>query len=266
MSAGHKSNNSIIKIAVVVTYLFMVLLNGLANVLPIGGVTTGEVSDKYFDLFAPASITFSIWGLIYLLLLGYTLYQLGLFQTDKGASRGDLFQQIGIYFSVSSVANGLWILTWHYEVIWLSLLLILVMLACLYIIAAIISGEELSFKEKGFIKVPFGVYFGWITVATIANIVTLLVSVGWTGIASQFWTVILLIIALAIGINWLRRFRNFAYGLVLIWACAGVLFKHIDPAGFGGQYPAVITMAIIGIILVILAEIYFVYPGIKRSY
>ena len=258
-------NNSFIKIAVVLTYLFMILLNGLANALPIGGVTTGEVSDKYFDLFAPASITFSIWGLIYLLLLGYTLYQLGLFQADKGAGRAPLFQQIGIYFSISSVANGLWILAWHYQVIWLSLLLMLVVLACLYMIATIIFREKLSFKEKGFIKVPFGIYFGWITVATIANIVTFLVSIGWTGVASQFWTVILLLIALAIGINWLRKFRNFAYGLVLIWAYAGVLIKHIDPAGFGSQYPAVITMTIIGIVLATLAEIYFVYPGLKRS-
>ena len=82
----------------VVTYLFMILLNGLANALPIGGVGTGEVSDKYFDLFAPASVTFSIWGLIYLLLLGYTLYQLGLFQTDKGAGRRICFNKSEFIF------------------------------------------------------------------------------------------------------------------------------------------------------------------------
>jgi len=121
-----KNKSFIIKIVVVVTYLFMVLMNGLANALPIGGITTGEVSDMYFDLFAPATYTFIIWGLIYLLLLGYTLYQLGLFQADKGASRTELFQQIGIYFSISSVANGLWILAWHFDAIWLSLLLMLV--------------------------------------------------------------------------------------------------------------------------------------------
>jgi len=260
-----KNKSFIIKIVVVVTYLFMVLMNGLANALPIGGITTGEVSDMYFDLFAPATYTFIIWGLIYLLLLGYTLYQLGLFQADKGASRTELFQQIGIYFSISSVANGLWILAWHFDAIWLSLLLMLVVLACLYMIATIISGESLSFNEKGFIKVPFGVYFGWITVATIANVVTFLVSIGWTGIASQFWTVVLLIIALAIGINWLIKFRTFAYGLVLIWSFTGILSKHISPAEFGGQYPVVIAMAIIGIIIVVLTELYYVYPRFKKA-
>ncbi|MFO7951430.1 MAG: tryptophan-rich sensory protein [Bacillota bacterium] len=260
-----KDNNGlIIKIVVVITYLLMIILNGLANALPINGITTGEVSNMYFDLFAPSTITFSIWGLIYLLLAGYTLYQLGLFQADKGTGRESLFQKIGIYFSISSVANGLWILTWHYDVIWLSLLFMLVILACLYMIATIIHGEKLSFKEKGFIKVPFGIYFGWITVATIANIVTFLVSVGWTGIASQFWTVILLIIALVIGISWLRKFKNFAYGLVLIWAYTGILIKHVDPAEYGGQYPAIIAMAIIGIIITILSELYFVYPKLKK--
>lgn len=248
---------------VVVTYVLMILLNGLANVIPINGVTTGEVSDAYFDLFAPATVTFSIWGLIYLLLAGYTLFQLGLFQEDRGAARAELFRRIGLFFAISSVANALWIIAWHYQFIGVSLLLIIIVLGCLYMISTIVEGQKFSVKEKVLIQLPFRVYFGWITVATIANFVTFLVSIGWTGIATQFWTAAMLLLGLAIGIAVIKKFRDLAYGLVLIWAYSGILIKHISPAEFGGQYPLVIATVIIALVALVVAEILLVYvrPG-----
>ncbi len=262
-----KNRGFIIKIVVAATYLIMVIVNALANAIPINGVTTGQVSDAYPDLFAPASITFSIWGLIYLLLAGYILYQFGFFQADRGASRGDLFQKIGIYFAISSVANALWIFAWHNFVIWLSLLLMIVVLICLIQIATRLSEEEFSFKEKTFIRLPFSIYFGWISVATIANVTTFLVSIGWGGfgLPDQFWMVLILLVGAAIGIARMRRDMDIAYGLVIVWAYAGILIKHISPAEFVGQYPAVITTAIIGIILLVIAKVLLFYPGLKKT-
>ncbi len=262
-----KNRGFLIKVVAAATYLIMITVNALANAIPINGVTTGQVSDSYPDLFAPASITFSIWGLIYLLLAGYTLYQFGFFQADRGAAREELFQKIGIFFAISSVANTFWIFAWHYNVIWLSLLLMLVVLVSLIMIATRLSEEKFSFREKAFIRLPFSVYFGWITVATIANVTTFLVSIGWGGfgISDQAWMVIILLVGAVIGIARMRRDLDIAYGLVIIWAYAGILNKHISPAEFAGQYPAVIITAIIGIIMLVVAKVVLVYPGLKNT-
>ncbi len=263
----NKSKYSTVKIVVTVTYLTMVLVNALANSLPINGITTGQVSDSYPDLFAPAGITFAIWGLIYLLLAGYIVYQFGFFQADRGAAREELFQKVGIYFSISSVTNALWIFAWHYFVIWLSLLLMIVVLVCLIQIATRLSEEEFSLKEKAFIRLPFSIYFGWITVATIANVTTFLVSINWGGfgLPDQFWMVLILLVGAAIGIARMRRDMDIAYGLVIVWAYAGILNKHISPAEFAGHYPAVITTTIIGIIILVVAKVFLFYPGLKKT-
>ncbi len=260
-------NYNTTKIIVAVTYLFMIIMNGLANSIPINGVTTGEVSDSYPDLFAPASVTFAIWGLIYLLLAAYTLYQFGFFRQDKGAGRAELFTTIGIYFSISSIANGLWILAWHYDAIGLSLLLMLVVLISLIMIANRLSREEFSLQEKLLIRLPFSIYFGWITVATIANVTTYLVSVGWGGfgISEQIWMILILFIGVAIAGARMIRDRDVAYGLVIVWAYAGIWIKHASANEFAGQYPAVISAVTVCILLLLVAEAYLLYPGFRNK-
>jgi hypothetical protein len=262
-----KNRGFVIKVVVAATYLAMIIVNALANAIPINGVTTGGVSNSYPDLFAPASITFSIWGLIYILLAGYTFYQFGLFQADRGAAREELFQSVGILFAISSVANSLWIFAWHYDAIWLSLLFMIVILVCLIMIANRLREEEFSTQEKIFIRLPFSIYFGWITVATIANVTTFLVSIGWggrLGAGDQIWMVIILLVGAAIGIARMRYDMDIAYGLVALWAYAGILNKHISPNEFAGQYPAVIIFAIVSIILLVLAKVLFFYPGLRK--
>ncbi len=234
--------NLFLKIFVAVSYLLMIVVNALANILPINGNNTGEVSNAYPNLFAPAAITFSIWGLIYALLAAYTLYQFGLFQKDHGKSRAELFKKIGTYFSLTSVANILWIFSWHYRLIGLSLLLMLVILFYLIKIADLLRKQKFSSKETFFIKVPFSIYFGWITVATIANVTTFLVSLNWNGfgLPDQLWTIIILLVGAAIGILRTIKDKNIFYGVVLIWAYFGILVKHTAVDGFNSQHPMVI--------------------------
>lgn len=102
-----KQRMNYIKIITVVTYLTMILVNALANILPINGITTGEVSDSFSNLFAPAGITFAIWGVIYTLLLGYTIYQLGFFRSNKTEHHSRLLEKVSIAFSISSILNSL---------------------------------------------------------------------------------------------------------------------------------------------------------------
>jgi hypothetical protein len=244
-------NNLFLKICVAGGYVAMLTVNYLANALPIGGVTTGEASSAYANLFTPAGVTFSIWGLIYLLLLGYILYQFGLGQKEKSLEREKLFATINRYFFITSLANILWIFAWHYGIIWLSVIIMLTLLLFLIKIANVINKEHYSLVDTLFIRLPFSVYFGWITVATIANITVFLVSVNWNGfgMVESFWAVIILLVGAGIGILRMLKDKNIFYGTVLVWAYGGIWLKHTSENGFNGEYPGIIMTAIICIVL-----------------
>ncbi|MGV8906914.1 MAG: tryptophan-rich sensory protein [Acetobacterium sp.] len=262
-----KKNGLGTKILVAVAFVFMVTINTMAVTLPINGVGTGQVSDFYRNLFAPAGVTFSIWGLIYILLAGYTLYQFGLFRNEKSLLKEDALNKIGLYFVMSSVANGIWIFSWHYYIIPLSLLLIIVVLVLLILIVNEIKKIELSPRDKLFVKIPFSIYFGWITVATIANATVLLVSLGWNGfgIAEIIWTVVIIIVGFLIGAITTIVNKDMAYGFVIIWAYFGILLKHTSVSGFADQYPAVINTVMGCIILLIITEVYVLITNLKRT-
>ena len=241
----------------VATYVAMIAMNALANALPINGRTTGGVSDAYPNLFAPAGLTFAIWGVIYLLLGAHVLYQLGLFReaaTDAG-DRAGLLNRVGVLFSLSSLANAAWILSWHYDFIGLSTVLLATMLVLLILITRTILGAELTGRERVFVRLPFSVYFGWITVATIANITVWLVSIGWDGfgIAESTWAVAIIAVGAVIGTAVILRDRDVAYGLVLVWAYLGIWIKHTSQSGFDGAYPLVSAAALAGIAVFVAA-------------
>lgn len=238
----------ITRIFALLAYIAMIVVNFLATSLPINNRGTGEISDAYSNLFAPAGITFSIWGLIYLLLAIYVIYQF------KSKNDG-LLKKINIFFTITSIANILWIFAWHYDYIGLSLALMLVLLIGLIKIADTLRSNELTAEERKFIGIPFSVYFGWITVATIANVTVFLVSINWGGfgIAEFIWTSIILLIGATIGILRMNKDKSVAYGLVLVWAYLGILLKHLSNDGFAGQYTVVITTVIICLALFTLS-------------
>ncbi len=254
---------NLISIFVLITYLAMIIVNGLANGLPINGMITGDISDSYPNLFAPTGITFIIWGVIYLLLAAHTAYQLGLFRKKGEEVKTALLKEVGILFSISSLANVAWIFAWHYKNILLSLLVMLIILVCLMLIYVRINEETLTANEKVFIRLPFSVYFGWITVATIANATTLLVDklgspVNLLGISEVVWTVVILLIGLAIGAFTTLKNRDIPYGLVIVWAYIGILIKHLlaQPDGFNSQYPAVIVTVIISLVMLVATLVF----------
>ena len=244
-----------VRVLVTVSYVAMVAVNALANILPINGRQTGEVSDAYGNLFAPAGITFAIWGVIYLLLGLHVLYQWGLFR-EADVRNGGLLEKVGILFTASSVANTAWIFAWHYDVIWLSALLLISMLVLLILISVAIRNATLSTREQVFVRLPFSVYFGWITVATVANVTVWLVSIDWSGLGlpASVWAVLIIAVAAAIGTVTMLRNRDIAYGLVLVWAFVGILIKHTSQTGFDGRYPAVIATTVACLAVFVAAE------------
>ncbi len=246
-----------VRIAAAASYVLMIVVNVLANILPINGVTTGQVSDCYPNLFAPAGLSFAIWGLIYLLLAGFTMYQLGFFQDKRGAMKPHLLYQVAVLFTFSSLANTAWIFCWHYKLIPLSMVLMVLILLSLISIIGLVDKKPLSLRENVFVRLPFSVYLGWITVATIANATVLLVSWEWDGfgLSEPTWTVIMIIAGMLIGGATTLRNRDAIYGLVVVWAYLGIIIRHTSPQGFGGQFPLVVAVTILCIVVLAAAII-----------
>ncbi len=227
---------------VAITFAIMLVVNGIAgSTTLIGGQNTAAVSDKNPNLFAPAGFTFAIWGVIYLLLAGYVAYQLGWFGKLKHAKvKTHTIEAITPYVIATSVLNTLWIFAWQYEVLWLSVLLIVGILYSLIKIEDTLKGKEYTLAERMLVRNPFSVYFGWISVATIANITTWLVSMRWDawGLKPDAWTIFMLIVGAVLAMTVMYRNRNCAYGAVFVWAYYGILAKHVTT--FDGAHQAVI--------------------------
>lgn len=262
------------KLALVLSYVLMVALNAAANIVPINGVGTGAISDSYPNLFAPAGYTFAIWGVIYLMLFVLILYWVtrkpSEFATTSLQTQGTSVmvqaQTVTWTLVVSSVANALWILAWHYRLIALSLVLMLVILGCLILAMRAVNGLQWPMAKLAWVKPAIGVYFGWITVATIANVTTLLVSIGWDGfgISEATWLMVMLGISAVVAVLTIRWARCGAYGLVVLWAYGGILSKHRSPEGFNGDYPAVIAVLVAVLVIVGVATVFEMYKTAKR--
>ncbi len=229
----------------IIAFVVTVVINILANTIPIGGKTTGELSALYPNLFVPAGITFSIWGVIYILLALFVAYQAkDLFKLKKDPIEG----RIGWWFVVASLANIAWIYAWHYEQIFLSLLILIVLLAALMKIylRVGVGQRAVSGAEKYLVHLPFSIYLGWITVATIANVTSLLVAVEWNrfGLSEVFWTALVIIIATVITLLMLKRRGDVFYGIVVIWAFIGIFIRHIA-IGIPSSFLLLVLIAVI---------------------
>jgi len=233
-------NTKILKISTLASYVIMVGTNYLAVLLPLGGRSTGQISENYQNLFAPAGYAFSIWGLIYLLLGIYVVYQLW-------REQDELVTKVNRIFIVNALLNASWIFAWHYDLIWLSVIIMLGLLITLIKIADIFHKRAITLKETWLVRLPFSIYFGWITVATIANITVFLVYLGWNGfgLPESFWTVLVLLVGAIIGSWRMLRDRFFPYGLVFIWAYSAILVKHLSVSGFAGNYPDIIWTVVL---------------------
>lgn len=208
-----------------VTLLITLVVNGLANALPINGNTTAAVSDQFPVFFVPAGYVFAIWGVIYLALIAFTVYQLLPSQRDNPR-----LKRIGWWFAVGNLANAAWIFFWHYEVFPVTLALMLVLLVSLLIIYTGLNDghKAATLKERLLVDVPFSIYLGWITVATVANATDLLYWLGWNGasVSPQLWAVIMLVVATALAVLMSLRHRDVAYVAVIVWAFVGIAVKQ----------------------------------------
>jgi len=239
-------------------FLGMVTVNYLANALPINNLDTGQLSDKYPNLFVPAGFTFSIWGVIYLLLAVFIFFSL--MQAITGREIFPAFKRLGILFFLSCVANAAWIFAWHYEKLILSLLIMLTLLILLILIYQRLDSrpyDEIQ-RDKYPAKLPFSIYLTWISVATVANATTVLVGLRWNrfGLSEQFWTVLMLAVVLILTIIFLKK-KDYLYTLTIIWALLGILYKriqHTASADRAVEIAVLVSLAIIFLILILRAR------------
>jgi hypothetical protein len=226
----------------VLSFLLTLAVNVAANALPINGLRTAEISDRFHVYVIPAGYVFAIWGVIYLLLAAFTVWQ------ALPRNRADAtLRSLGWLPAISGVLNACWVLLFQYEVFAATVPVMIALLLTLIVIHLRLWEHRDRLRGTSFwvVRVPFSVYLGWITVATIANIAQAGAAVGIE--ASAETSVVLaagvLLVGLAIASRFVYRFRDAAYGLVIVWAYLGIAVKEQDT-------PVVAIVAAMGAVVV----------------
>ena len=226
-------------------FAFVIVMNVLSNALPINGQTMPEISAKYPSLFTPAGFTFSIWGVIYLGLLVFVAWQ------ALPAQRSDeRIAAISRYFQLNCLLNGVWLVVWHYDLLALSFLVMLGILATLILIyRSLRTGNKSAPRARYLVlMMPFSLYTGWITLATIANASAMQTGFGWDniGLSAVQWTFLKLAVAGAIGASLVLKYRDPVFGAVVVWGAYGIsVMQSATPAVAGAAITLSLLMAIL---------------------
>jgi hypothetical protein len=247
------SKKQYLQIGNIIAVIVTIAINLLANIVPFGGNTTGDLAENYPNLFVPAGYVFSIWFIIYVLIVIFAFYQAkDLFKSEKE----DLpfIEKISIFFIIGSLGNILWIFFWHYEVVigaMISILILFISLLIIYVNLEI-GISEAPRNEKLYVHLPISVYFGWLTVATVAQIVALLVDLGVPslGLLAELLTVMVIVVVLLLALINLYTREDIAYNLVIVWASIGIFVK---------QLPSNLLVSITALIAALIVGIYIIY-------
>lgn len=243
---------STLKILNVVALIITLVVNYLSNALPINGINTGDISDKYKNEFAPAGITFSIWAVIYTLIIGIIIWQF----IKATELKNKAIKQFSPYFIANCLLNATWLFAWHYEQFAVSIIL---MLGILYTLIQLnrIESKELptNLPQKWLLQSAFGIYLGWICIATIANITTFLVSINFNklGLTDTFWTGGVIGIGSITAAMLVVRYKNIYIGLAVIWALIGIVLRQNQ---LHGQFTA-ISWAALTYGLAVVASLFY---------
>lgn len=233
---------AVIKALNAALFLAVIIVNYLAMALPINGRTTGEISDLYHNLFVPAGITFAIWGLIYLLLAIFVVLQyLPKFSSSLVTN---------FLFINSCVLNCYWIISFHYDQLFLSLIIMVALVAILTMI-----NIRLDSEKNNFLKLVFGVYLGWLEIATIANVTALLVASGWDGLGVDqvTWAIVIIASGIVISSITIIRLNNPYLAISVIWAFYGIVLKR------SADEPNIVLAAEIAMVAVALSTLYSIF-------
>ena len=233
--------------------LFSVLLvigiNYATQAIRVNETTVGEVSNKYFNLFTPASYAFAIWGIIFLALIAYGIYQIKIaFFSEKS---GKFIEDTGYWFIITNVLNCIWVFVFAYDYIGIS---VLIMIGILFSLMKIILNtnmerEQVSTSDYIFGQFPIGIYSGWIAVATIANVSAYLAKLQWDGafLSEANWAITMIVIATALYLIIIFKRNILEFAAVGIWALFAIYIRHQN------EYQNIAYTAIAGCIILLIA-------------
>lgn len=260
-----KKKETLFKAMVVLSFVVAMIVNTLSFVLPINGKTMTQISNSYPNLFAPADYTFSIWGIIYLLLLIFTFYQQRLLLGNK--EEREILQHARIVSVTTNLLNAAWLIAWHFDYLALSVMLISVILIILKIYGKLIRDAKLPCREIVLLRLPFSIYYGWTSISVVTSAFILMESVGWNGygLPQMVWVVIALIALTAATVFRALRNRDIAFCITFIWSYIGILVRHISKSLLNGAYPLIIITVVIGVI-VLTGCIGYLVSDKKRIY
>ena len=259
-----KLKNERVKYLSLILFSLVIYTNYLANALPIGGVTTGEVSDLLDNLFTPTGFTFSIWGIIYLSLFIFLISLIKINEEQK-----PFISKVVVLFNINCLLNITWIFAWHFKIFPLSLIIMLGLLYTLILISRLIKTCHKELKSSYLYNISsfsFNIYFGWITVATVANFTGLLVSLEWGGfgISHELWTSFIIVVAAIIASITFIKNRAIWYLLPIIWAFYGIYYRHT--VYLDSEYPLVINTLLLGISILIILVISYIFLKKKLNH
>lgn len=215
------------QIANLVSVIIALTVNILASALPLNGQNTGEISDRFQVYFVPAGYVFAIWFFIF---LGWIIFSI--YQSLPSQKENPRLRRLGYLFALSNIVNAAWLFMWHYNFFGVSVLVMLSLLGLLIAsyLRLDVNGASVSRSERWAIDIPFGIYLGWITVATVANITSWLYSINWSafGISAPIWAVIMIVVASVVGLLMTLARKDAAYVFVLVWSFIGIAVKQAD--------------------------------------
>jgi hypothetical protein len=265
-----KISPTVYQIANVVAVIGALIVNSLVNILPLNGVTTGQVSDSYPNLFTPPGYVFSIWSVIYALAIIFMIYQ------ARPSQRNEPYlAQIGFLYLIGAVANVSWLFVFQYSygVPQLLVVTLIPMIVLLLSLLAIyqrlgIGKRQVSRNRKLAVDLSISVYIGWISLAIIANIASVL-NVVIPGIpmpTQALWTALVVVVALIITVLMVWTCRDFAFGLVVIWASIGIALNRIViPLVFAASAATAVAIAILILLTPFLRKRGFIDFYMMRS-
>jgi len=212
-----------LRLAPLLSLMVVIAVNAAANIVPINGMRTGEISALYPTGFTPAGWVFRIWSLIYIGLLVYAFT--ALFGTRPLRMRA---ATIAPLFLLNAAANVGWIFAWHYQHIGLSLILTGIILASLIAITMMLRrSPRPGWSGRVLIDAPFSLYFGWATTAALANLANWFYDLQFwpLGLSMDEWALVTVVIATAVYIWMTTVTRDLVYGAVFLWVAAGIYLR-----------------------------------------
>jgi hypothetical protein len=229
----------------VIAVIATIAVNSLSQTIPFNNQTSAEIANRYADrtFFLPANYVFSIWGVIYLGMIAFAVFQALPSQRENPRLR-----RIGYWFVLSCIANGTWLVLFHWNQFALSTIAMIVLLVALVRVYLILrDGQTISRAEFWCVRVPMSIYFAWITVATVANFTYVGVDANWDGfgISYEAWGAIMLVVAGLIAGTVAVVNRDLAYTGVIVWAFVGIVVRHTDVSAVA--LAAGVMAAIVGV-------------------